>query len=246
MNRGAIAVAYPTYARSVGDALVVSEVFGPTWQGEGPSLGRRAGFVRLGRCNLRCTFCDTPYTWRWEDHDPAVELTTRPAADIVAEVLAMDVPLVVVTGGEPLLQQRHLPALLGPLRAAGIEVEIETAGTLAPTDDVAALVTRFNVSPKLANSGNDLERRYRPDVLRAFEATGKAGFKFVVADEADLDEVRRIVDACGLGDVWVMAEGTDATTVVERTRRLADPVLAQGWNLTTRLHVLIWGDRRGV
>lgn len=228
------------------DTLVVSEVFGPTWQGEGPSLGRRAGFVRLGRCGLACTFCDTPYTWRWDDHDPAVELTTRDVADILDDLRAMDVGLVVVTGGEPLLQQSHLPPLLGPLREAGVHVEIETAGVIEPTTDVADLVTRFNVSPKLANSGNDLERRYRPDVLRSIQATGKAAFKFVAVDDTDLDEVAVIVAECGLTNVWVMPEGTDPTTIIERSRALIDPVLARGWNLTTRLHVLLWGDRRGV
>ena len=228
------------------DTLVVSEVFGPTWQGEGPSLGRRAGFVRLGRCNLACTFCDTPYTWRWSDHDPAVELRTATVDDVLTELLVMDVPLVVVTGGEPLLQQSHLPPLLVPLRARGIDVEIETAGTLAPSAEIVDLVTRFNVSPKLANSGNDLDRRYRPEVLRALQATGKAAFKFVAVEEADLDEIAAMVDECGLTDVWVMPEGTDPETIVERSRALIDPVLARGWNLTTRLHVLLWGDRRGV
>ena len=226
--------------------LVVSEVFGPTWQGEGPSLGRRAGFVRLGRCNLACTFCDTPYTWRWSDHDPAVELRTVDTETVLAELLAMDVPLVVVTGGEPLLQQSHLPPLLRPLRDRGVDVEVETAGTLAPNSDIVDLVTRFNVSPKLTNSGNPLDRRLRPEVLQALQATGKAAFKFVAVDPADLDEVQELVDAHGLRDVWVMPEGTDAATIVERSRALIEPVLARGWNLTTRLHVLLWGDRRGV
>lgn len=228
------------------DTLVVSEVFGPTWQGEGPSLGRRAGFVRLGRCGLACTFCDTPYTWRWEDHDPAVELTTRDVAGILEELAAMDVGLVVVTGGEPLLQQSHLPPLLRPLLARGVEVEIETAGVIAPTPEVVDLVTRFNVSPKLANSGNELDRRYRPEALRALQATGKAAFKFVAVDGNDLDEIAAMVDRCGLTNVWVMPEGTDPATIVDRSRALVDPVLARGWNLTTRLHVLLWGDRRGV
>ena len=228
------------------DTLVVSEVFGPTWQGEGPSTGRRAGFVRLGRCNLACTFCDTPYTWRWTDHDPAVELRTADVGQILDELLAMDVGLVVVTGGEPLLQQSHLPPLLGPLRERGIDVEIETAGTLSPTAELVGLVTRFNVSPKLANSGNDLERRLKPDVLRAFEATGRASFKFVAVEVADLEEIADIVDDNGLTDVWVMPEGTDPETLVARGRALIEAVQERGWNLTTRLHVLLWGDRRGV
>lgn len=225
--------------------LVVSEVFGPTLQGEGPSAGQAAGFVRLGRCNLACQWCDTPYTWDWESHDPAAELTTMAVDDVLARLDAMDVNLVVVTGGEPLLQQRHLPPLLEGARARGLRVEVETAGTLAPTLD-EGLVDRFNVSPKLANSGMAVERRYRPDVLRAFQAGGRAVFKFVVAEPADLDEVDAIVAECGLGPVWVMPEGTDAATVLARMQELAPHVVARGWNLTPRLHILLWGDRRGV
>lgn len=231
---------------SVGGDLVVSEVFGPTWQGEGPSLGRRAGFIRLGRCNLECVFCDTPYTWRWSDHDPAAELTTRTVPDLVAEITAMDVPLVVVTGGEPLVQQARLPPLLRALANGGATVEVETAGTIQPSPDLVEVVARFNVSPKLANSGNPVERRYRPEVLEAFERTGRASFKFVAIEPSDLEEIAAIVDDCGLTDVWVMPEGTDAHSVVERGRTLIEPVLARGWNFTTRLHVLLWGNRRGV
>lgn len=221
--------------------LVVSECFGPTFQGEGPSLGRRAGFLRLGRCNLACTFCDTRYTWDWDTHDPATELHHAATDDLAAQLLAMDVPLVVVTGGEPLLQQTHLVPLLEQLR--GMDREIETAGTLPPDARTTELVTRFNVSPKLANSGNPADRRYKPEVLQAFEATGKAVFKFVVTD--DFTEVDTIVADNRLTNVWIMPEGTDAATIVERTQRLAEPAAERGWNLTTRLHVLLWGNERG-
>ncbi|HUP87042.1 MAG TPA: 7-carboxy-7-deazaguanine synthase QueE [Acidimicrobiales bacterium] len=228
------------------DVLVVSEVFGPTWQGEGPSLGRRAGFVRLGRCNLRCTFCDTPYTWRWEDHDPAVELSRRSIDDVLHQIDAMDVGLVVVTGGEPLLQQSHLVPLLTALRALGVEVEIETAGTIVPSAEIVDLTSRFNVSPKLHNSGNDLDRRLKPDALRALQMTGRATFKFVAVDAADLDEIAGLVEEHSLTGIWVMPEGTDAATIVSRGRALAPAVQRRGWNLTTRMHILLWGDRRGV
>ena len=222
--------------------LVVSEVFGPTFQGEGPSIGRTAAFVRLGRCNLACTWCDTPYTWDWSRHDPAVELTERTVEEILAEVDAMGpVDLLVVTGGEPLLQQSRLVPLLQGAVARRSVVEIETAGTISPTDEVVALVDRFNVSPKLANSGNPLERRLRPEVLRDFEATGKAVFKFVVTDVADLDEIA----ALGVAPVWVMPEGTDAGELTSRLQALAPAVLARGWRLTPRLHILLWGDQRG-
>jgi len=225
--------------------LVVSEVFGPTFQGEGPSVGRRAGFVRLGRCNLDCTFCDTAYTWDWERYDPAAELRHEAVAAVVAELEAMAPELVVVTGGEPLLQQRSLVPLAEQCRAREWGVEVETNGTRIPEPRLVDLVTQWNVSPKLANSGVALADRIRPEVLAAFQAMGRAVFKFVVASEDDLDEVAAVVEGHALAPVWVMPEGTDPATVLERSRRLADPVLRRGWNLTPRLHVLLWGDQRG-
>jgi 7-carboxy-7-deazaguanine synthase len=228
----------------VSDHLVVSEVFGPTFQGEGPSAGHRAGFVRLGRCNLSCTWCDSPYTWDWDRYDRAVELSTIGTTELLEQLASMAVDLVVITGGEPLLQQRHLGALLEGCRERGWRVEVETNGTISPA--VAdGLVTQWNVSPKLANSGVTPHLRYRRDVLQEFEATGRAVFKFVAAGPADLDEIQTMVDEGRLTDVWVMPEGTDAPTVSGRLGELAGPVLARGWHLTPRLHILLWGDRRG-
>jgi len=226
-------------------SLVVSEVFGPTVQGEGPSLGRRAAFLRLGRCNLDCSYCDTPFTWNWEEYDPAVELRERPVGEVVDEIAAMDVDRVVVTGGEPLLQQRRLLPFLEAAASRGWTVEVETNGTLAPTADTARLVAQFNVSPKLANSGVDRGRAVVPDALAALRATGKAAFKFVATGEADLDEVQAIVDAHHLEPVWIMPEGVTPDAVLAGGRALVDAVTARGWHLTTRLHVLLWGDERG-
>jgi 7-cyano-7-deazaguanosine (preQ0) biosynthesis protein QueE len=222
--------------------VIVSEIFGPTFQGEGPSAGQRAGFVRLGRCNLDCEFCDSRFTWDWANYDPDRELSTWTAGDVLRRLESMDVELVVITGGEPLLQQRRLVPLLEGCEARAWRVEVETNGTVAPGVEVS----QWNVSPKLANSGIALERRYRPVVLRAFAATGRAVFKFVVTTVDDLEEIQRMVDDCGLDNVWIMPEGTDAETVIARLADLAEPVLARGWHLTPRLHILIWGDRRGV
>jgi 7-cyano-7-deazaguanosine (preQ0) biosynthesis protein QueE len=224
--------------------LTISEVFGSTVQGEGPSIGRRAGFVRLGRCSLACTWCDTRYSWDWDQFDPAVELQEMSVDEVVDRVNDMDVPMVVITGGEPLLQQRALEPLARALKQSGIRIEVETAGTIAPT--LGTLVDQWNVSPKLANSGNPVERRYKPEVLRAFEATGRAIFKFVACELSDLGEIAAIVDECRLTDIWVMPEGRDAATLEKHSTLLADEVVARGWNLTTRLHILLWGDKRGV
>jgi 7-cyano-7-deazaguanosine (preQ0) biosynthesis protein QueE len=230
---------------AAGDELVVAEVFGPTFQGEGASVGRRAAFVRLGRCNLDCSWCDTPYTWDWTRFDPAVELRRESTARVLDLLEPMHPTLVVITGGEPLLQQRALVPLLAGCAERGWAVEVETNGTLAPSDALVSLVRQWNVSPKLANSGVPLDVRIRPDALTAFRATGTAVFKFVVAQVADLDEVAELVGAHDLDPVWIMPEGTDAATVLARASALAGPVLARGWNLTPRLHVLLWGDERG-
>ncbi len=225
--------------------LVVAEVFGPTFQGEGPSIGRRAGFVRLGRCNLDCVWCDTPYTWDWERFDPATELRRELVTAILDELEAMRPEIVVVTGGEPLLQQRRLLPLLEGCAARGWPVEVETNGTIVPDDAVVPLVRQWNVSPKLANSGIPIDKRIRADALAALRATGAAVFKFVVGEPGELDEVAALADGHDLAPIWIMPEGTDPTTVTERARQLAQPVLDRGWNLTPRLHVLLWGDERG-
>ena len=226
--------------------VVVSEVFGPTFQGEGPSAGRRAGFVRVGRCPLSCSWCDTAYTWDWDRYDPAVELHRRTVDDVLADVDGMGVDMVVVTGGEPLAQRSALAALARGLRERDLRVEVETSGVIAPAADVVDLVDQWNVSPKLTNSGMPRERRIVPDALAAFVDTGRAVFKFVVVEPSDLDEVAEIVDAHRLHPVWIMPEGTDAAAIATRLRDLAEPVLRRGWHLTPRLHVLVWGDRRGV
>jgi len=225
--------------------LAVSEVFGPTIQGEGPSAGQRAGFVRLGRCNLDCVWCDTPYTWDWDRFDPAVEVSKTAVPDVVARLEGMDPGRVVVTGGEPLLQQRALIPLLEACAQRGWPVEVETNGTIAPEPRVADLVERFNVSPKTTNSGVTEDKRLKPHALKALVSTEKAVFKFVARDEADLEEIAALVEQHDLRPTWVMPEGTDAAVVTERMRTLADPVLKRGWHLTPRLHILLWGDERG-
>lgn len=217
-------------------------------QGEGPSLGRRAGFVRLGGCNLHCTWCDTPYTWNAQRFDLRAELNRTTVAEIVHRVLRGKPGLVVITGGEPLLHQRQpgWASLLRTLAAAGVEIEVETNGTLAPTPVTAATVTRFNVSPKLAHAGDPQAARIRPAALQSLHGTGKAAFKFVCTTADDVTEVSGVTDRLGIpsGAVWVMPEGTTAGQVSARLPSLAEAAIAAGFNLTTRLHVHVWGDER--
>lgn len=229
-------------------SLIIAECFGtaqPTFQGEGPSCGAPALFIRLSRCNLTCGWCDTKYTWDWEHFDPRQESVRRSAADLLAWALASPVELVVVTGGEPLLQQRALIPLVQALLAGGKRVEVETNGTVLP--DPALLVdgVAFNVSPKLANSGVAEDRRIVPGVLEAFAGSGRAAFKFVTRSVPELDEIGALVDRYGLAPVYVMPEGATADVLIVTTRLIADAVAARRWRLASRLHVLAFADARG-
>jgi organic radical activating enzyme len=228
--------------------LFVAECFGneqPTFQGEGPSCGVPALFIRLSRCNLTCSWCDTKYTWDWSQFDPHTESKRRTVADLLAWVLGSAVELVVITGGEPLIQQKKLTPLVQGLLAAGKRVEFETNGTIAPNTELLVDGIHFNVSPKLANSGVEEDKRIVPDALVAFAASGRAAFKFVTRTVAELEEIGALVDRYGLDPVWVMPEGTTAEGLIETTRVLADAVAVRRWRFTPRLHVLAFAEARG-
>jgi organic radical activating enzyme len=224
--------------------LLVAETF-TSLQGEGPSTGQPAAFIRLSRCNLACAFCDTPYTWDWSRFNPSEEAVRRSPDDLAAWVTAQPGNLVVITGGEPLIQQQALLPLAKQLAATGRRIEIETNGTIAPSAELAELVASFNVSPKLSGSGVAEDKRIIPYALCTLAASGKAIFKFVVCGPSELAEITELEAAYHLAPVWVMPEGTTATAVIAGMQALAERALAQGWNLSSRLHVLLWGDQRG-
>jgi len=237
------------------DVLYLADVFGPTFQGEGPSTGRLAMFVRLGGCNLHCHWCDTGYTWdaeRWDLREQIRPVPWQRVAAYLAGAVRPDrVPLLVVTGGEPLGHQSRPPfrQLLAAAAELGMDIEVETNGTRVPAPELPGDPV-YNVSPKLAHAGDPAELRIVPDALAAFAdlaARDRARFKFVVQTVDQLDEVGELVADHRLppASVWVMPEGTDAGTVVAGARLLADPVLHRGWNFTVRLHTLLWGDERG-
>jgi 7-carboxy-7-deazaguanine synthase len=228
-----------------GRDLVLCEVFGPTIQGEGPSAGRRAVFVRVGDCNLVCGSCDTKYSWDWKNFSRSEETLLVSPASLVQTVLDHEVELVVITGGEPLLQQSRLVAVAAALTAASRRVEIETNGTIAPLAALDRHIRQYVVSPKLAHMGMSAARRIRPEVLRAFQATGKAVFKFVLDGPGDVPELVALQEAHGLSPIWVMPQATSAEAVLAGMRVLADPAIRNGWNLSPRLHCLLWGDERG-
>jgi organic radical activating enzyme len=229
------------------DSLTVSEVFGPTIQGEGPSCGRLAAFVRLGLCNLDCSWCDTPYTWDWTGKNGEPQDRTRlyraTPEDLAAEVTAMRVPLVVVTGGEPLVQKAALGRLVDTLHGFHLRVEIETNGSLLCPPEWPV---RLNVSPKLRHSGVDPS--YAATAMTLYRDDPRAVFKFVVDDVLSFPELDDLIDKYAVAPerVWVMPEGrTDGKMTGKRVTRIAESAITRRYNVSTRLHVLLWGDERG-
>lgn len=223
-----------------------------TIQGEGPSLGRQALFLRLAGCNLHCSWCDTPYTWDWSQYSPRKEVTLHPVTSLAAVIHELDPELLVVTGGEPLLQQRSLRTLFTLLDTASPlpRIEVETNGTVMPIG-VDYYVTQFNVSPKLQHAGNPPLTLDQQKALQWFAvqaALRKVVFKFVVQQLSDLDEVEQFRKAYGIRPyaIWIMPEGTTAEGIAATAHNIATEVVDRGWNLTTRLHVQLWGARRGV
>ena len=167
-----------------------------TLQGEGTLAGTPAVFLRLAECNLACTWCDTKYTWDWKNYDYNKEVVSLSQGDVEREVLQFGCSHLVISGGEPMMQQEQMGGLVGSLKRRGFTFEVETNGTMAPTPEMAMYIDQWNVSPKLATSGNTLEERYIPGALRAFAAMPQALFKFVVTRKSDMEEVRRLMEDC--------------------------------------------------
>lgn len=232
-----------------------------TIQGEGRNLGAPTVFARLSGCNLACSWCDTPYTWAFNDtlaksHDEGIaydrkteqlEITVGEAID---QITGFKVNRLVVTGGEPLMQQKPIAELIKGLREKDPNywVEIETNGTIAPNKELAGLVSQFNVSPKLENSNNPVKKRLKGRAMDTFAAMDNADFKFVTFGQNDLSEIIWLVNEYRIPHerVFLMPEGRTQEEVEEHQRAIVEIAKQHNFNVTTRLHVLIWGAKRGV
>ncbi|KCZ64283.1 hypothetical protein L53_07195 [Hyphomonas sp. L-53-1-40] len=241
----------------------VPEIF-HSLQGEGVSAGKPSVFVRLSQCNLHCVWCDTAYTWNFQGtefvhrddlpgapnkFDRTAETVDVSVDALTERLLGQNCRRIIFTGGEPLLQQRDLGELVQNLKAAdpAFYIEIETNGTIKPIGLAAELIDQFNVSPKLAHSGNSASIRFRPEVLDFYASDPRANFKIVVANPSDLTEVYALVAQSGMPAhrVWLMPEGRTPAELRARETWLAEACLEAGYNFTDRLHIHLYGDTRG-
>ncbi len=208
-------------------------------QGEGAMAGLPAIFVRLQGCSVGCAWCDTRYSW-----DPAAGRAVD-LDGLVAEVTAYPCRRVVITGGEP-LESPLFPPLVAALTARALTLEVETSGTLEPPHTADGHI-QWNVSVKLAGSGVEETRRINPAAIRAFLAR-PTWWKFVVADPRDVAEVLRLKERFALPRerILLQPEGLRAEELLTRMPWVVDACKAHGFRLSPRLHILIWGARRGV
>lgn len=236
------------------DRVLVSETF-TSLQGEGKLTGVPSWFLRLSGCNLRCTWCDTPYaSWKPEGE-------TRSVESLIDEARASGVGHAVVTGGEPMIFAQ-LPAICAGLRKAGMHVTIETAGTVFPDDWADLACDLVSLSPKLANSTpvdderdpkriwseRHEQRRLNVPVLnRLLARFVDRQLKFVVASPADLAEIDELLGHLSgfePGDVMLMPEGTEVPDPAS-VRWVVETCVSRGWRYCHRLQIELFGDTRG-
>jgi 7-carboxy-7-deazaguanine synthase len=236
-----------------------------TIQGEGVSVGMPAVFIRASRCNLHCVWCDTDHTWNFEGTPWPHEKDSVPGyakhrkaevtfeidpAEAAERVLAFRCGRTVITGGEPLLQEKAFLEMIGHIRVRQAEhcFEVETNGTRIPSPAFHEAVDQFNVSPKLSNSGMSTSLRLKAEALDFLADSPKAWFKFVVTEPTDLEEIEALLATHSISRerTLLMPEGRRSEELDRSSTWLAEVCRDGGFRFCDRLHIRIWGDKRGV
>ena len=210
--------------------MLISETF-YSLQGEGELTGVPSVFIRTSGCNLRCNWCDTPYaSWNPEGTDRSVD-------ELVAEVRATPTRHVVLTGGEPMIA-KNIRDLAQALREAGQHITIETAATVAPAGIACDLAS---MSPKLGNSAPDARlpeawrarheaTRWNPDAVRAWVEVTRDG--------------RKVTDI-PRHKILLMPEAVSLEKMRERAAWLGELCKERGYRYAHRLHIELYGNKRG-
>ena len=225
----------------------ISEIF-YSIQGEGRLVGTPSIFIRTSGCNLRCVWCDTPYTsWRPEGREQSV-------SDILRDVRKYPARHVVLAGGEPLLAP-EIEELTEELKREGAHITIETAATIFKP----VVCDLISLSPKLANStpwkkasgkfaAMHEERRLNLDVIRKYLAAYDYQLKFVVERPRDFEEIGNLLDQLAGVDrarVLIMAQGKTPAELRRKAKWIVARCKEYGYGFTPRLHIDLFGNRRG-
>lgn len=229
--------------------MLISEIF-HSIQGEGSLAGVPSIFIRTSGCNLRCVWCDTPYaSWNPSGEEMSVE-------QILEKIDHYPAAHVVLTGGEPMVA-REMPRLAAALRERGKHLTIETAGTIAPHGIACDLAS---LSPKLAHStpteaqagpwsARHEKTRWQPEIIRAWINHSDYQLKFVVTNQADVEEIISLLEAAHINvpahKILLMPQGIDATVLHQSAQLVAELCKQHGFRYTPRLHIDLYGNTMG-
>lgn len=223
--------------------MKVSEIF-YSLQGEGGLVGVPGVFIRLAGCPLRCKWCDTGYAW---SADTGEEMDIE---RIIEETEKQNTDYVIVTGGEPMVQN-DLPELLKSLKSNGKHITVETAGIVYRQNLDCDLMS---ISPKLSNAGleqpeTDAFRSPDVDVLKKLTADYDYQLKFVIDKPEDIGEVQDILGKIGeieREQVFLMPQAATRQEFMEKAAFVAELCKRTGFRFSERLQILLWDTKRGV
>ena len=240
--------------------LPLSESF-YSLQGEGPTTGHPAVFVRLAGCNLMCGGQGTQFdgelhngaTWRCDTLEVWMQASMKTFDDTLDEESKQALrngANLIITGGEPTMQDGKVTRYIDWIRETfnqNCYVEIETNGTITPSQQLRDRVNQFNVSPKLANSGNEKSTRWKPETIKVLNDHPGSVFKFVMTTMKDYDEiVLDYLDIIDRDKVWLMPSGENQELLNQSKQVVAELAKTKNHKLTTRLHIEIWDKKTGV
>ena len=225
--------------------MKISEIF-ESIQGEGNNAGKSAVFLRTAECNLKCVWCDTKYTWDWKNYDYSKEVNEMSIKEVRQSLEQFRIRHLVITGGEPLMQQDDLAELLTFLKPE-FYVEVETNGTILPNNTLSVLVDQWNVSPKTKNSGNPLEMCEDNECYTFFSKKKNCYFKYVVESEDDLIEINQFISKYSLKKdrVLLMTQAITKEEILSKENSVFTISKKNSLGFSPRLHVMKWGSQRG-
>lgn len=220
-------------------------------QGEGHSVGHPSVFLRLSGCVLECVWCDTVEVWKKGNYFDIDEMDALFRDKLYYTRIKKGAHLV-ITGGDPLIQQKALVEMLLRMEEFGqpvsaMFIEVETEAVLMPSPDFLKMVRQWNVSIKLTNSGMPVERRIKPEVIN-FHAFSNSYFKFPVAEQSDLNEVDDLVRRFRIkrNRVYLMPICNTRETHTAMSQKVAAMCMMSGYSYSPRLQLALWDQATGV
>jgi 7-carboxy-7-deazaguanine synthase len=242
--------------------LLITEIFGPTLQGEGQKIGTPSIFIRFGGCNLSCSGfgveyksnntikkgCDSYYSVDKAYKDDWQDLS---ADEIITKVksLSENIKEIVITGGEPLLwwKKDEFQKLLRLLHSYGYKITIETNSTiLINFEHNYQKDILFSMSVKLSNSGEKLEKRVNEKAIANIVNSVKHYFKFVVDSKKSVSEIKNIIEFYNESLVYIMPLGATIDEIENIRENIVSIALENGFVYSDRLHIRFWNKKRGV